>query len=284
MAATDHPAELPLWPAGLPGALPPDRITDRENAVPGLTPFLLPAGGGRLGAAHPVVVVCPGGGYTHLAMAKEGYDVARWLNTLGISAVVLRYRLRDYGQPAPLRDVLQAVRTVRAKAAEWRVDPRRTGVMGFSAGGHLASCAGTLYDAPEGRTGGAYDAISARPDFLVLVYPVISMQEPWVHRGSRDSLLGPQPSPARVAEYSTDTQVTKDTPPTFLVHSSEDPVVPVENSVLFYSALRRAGVPAEMHLFRSGPHGFGLLPGHGPVSDWPRLCADWLRAGGWAGP
>jgi acetyl esterase/lipase len=267
----------------VPGALPPDRITDRENAVPTLTPFLLPVGVDRP-APHPVVVVCPGGGYSHLAMDKEGDTPARWLNSLGISAVVLRYRLKDYGHPAPLRDVLQAVRTVRARAAEWGVDPRRTGAMGFSAGGHLASCAGTLYAAPEGRTGGAWDAISARPDFLVLVYPVITFEEPFVHRGSRASLFGPHPPPALLAELSTETRVTKDTPPTFLVHSSADPVVPVENSVMFYTALRRAGVPAEMHLYSTGPHGFGLLPGHGPISDWPRLCEAWLRAGGWTGP
>src|SRR5258708_15625113 len=164
-----QPVEFPLWPDGIPGALPPEKITDKDTAIPTLTPYIL----NDASATHPVVVVCPGGGYSHLAMEKEGFTVARWLNSLGISALVLKYRLKDYGHPAPLRDVLQAVRTVRSRAGEWHVDPSTVGVLGFSAGGHLASCAGTLYDAPEGKTGSSLDNISARPDFLVLVYPVI---------------------------------------------------------------------------------------------------------------
>jgi len=289
VAAFGQPPEQPLWPAGLPGALPPGRITDRENAVPTLTPFLLPPAAapkpGRPAARpHAVVIVCPGGSYAHLAMEKEGFVPARWLNAQGLSAVVLRYRLKDYGDPAPLQDVLQAIRLVRSRAVEWGVDPARIGVMGFSAGGHLAACAGTLYDDPAGQTGGSYDAISGRPDFLILIYPVITMEEPYVHRGSRLSLLGPHPAPAAIAARSVETHVTANTPPAFLVHSSADPVVPVENSVLFYTALHRAGVPVEMHLYRTGPHGFGMNPGYGPTSEWPQRCAEWMRASGISAP
>ena len=273
-AALPVPAAIPLWPGSMPRAISQDKVTDAENAVPTLTPFLLPSGA----KPRAAILVCPGGGYSHLSMEKEGYTIARWCNSLGLSAVVLRYRLKDYGHPAPLLDVLQAMRTLRSRASEWNLDAHRIGVMGFSAGGHLASCAGTLYDDPEGRTGGPLDSVSARPDFMILVYPVITMSDPYVHAGSRTSLLGKSPSASLIAKLSTETAVTKDTPPTFLVHSSQDPAVPVQNSVAFYSALVKAGVSAEMHLYQTGPHGFGMNPGFGPTSEWPKRCEEWLRA------
>jgi acetyl esterase/lipase len=280
----DETRVLELWPEGVPGLRPdatPEKVNDsRVSNVnhPTLTWYPAPADQ----ACGTAVIICPGGAYGWLSMENEGASPARWLNSLGVSAFVLKYRLAEYGHPAPLRDVLRAVRLVRARAAEFHLQPDRIGVMGFSAGGHLASCAGTLYDAPEGRTGAALDAGSARPDFLVLLYPVITMKDPYVHAGSRRNLLGPQPTAEQIAHLSTDQQVTKDTPPVFLVQTAEDKSVPVENSLLFYQALRRAGVTGiEMHLFEKGPHGFGLKPGFGATSGWPKLCEQWLRLHGW---
>jgi acetyl esterase/lipase len=273
---------VPLWPEGVPGLLPgagPEVEVDaRVSNVhhPSLTVYLAPEGT-RNGTA---VVVCPGGAYQRLAIDKEGTAVARWLNSLGVSAFVLKYRLRDYGHPAPLRDVLRAVRLVRARAVPWKLAPDRVGVMGFSAGGHLASSAATLFDAPEGRTGAELDTVSARPDFAVLVYPVISMTGPAAHAGSRESLIGQNPAADLAAHLSTDLQVSRQTPPTFLVHGGTDQSVAPENSVAFYSALRREGVPAEIHVYQQGAHGVGLEPNHGPISDWPKRCAEWLAARG----
>lgn len=273
---------VPIWPEGVPGLLPSAgrdvEVDARVSNVhtPTLTVYLAPEAT-RNGTA---VIVCPGGGYQRLAIDKEGTTVAAWLNSLGVSAFVLRYRLVEYGHPAPLRDVLRAVRLLRSQASRWTIAPDRIGVMGFSAGGHLASSAGTLFDSPDGRTGAELDRVSARPDFLVLVYPVISMSPPHVHAGSRDSLLGANAPQALIDRLSTNLQITGQTPPTFLVHGGTDTSVPPENSVLFYSALRKAGVPAELHLYQEGAHGIGLEPNHGPMSEWPRRCADWLGVRG----
>ena len=284
--AVGQPASAPetivLWPEGVPRAianagsefLEDGRVRNVQN--PTLTVYPAPADR-RTGTA---VIICPGGVYRRLAIDKEGTAAAAWLNGLGVSAFVLKYRLVEYGHPAPLQDVLRAVRLLRANAPRWRIDPGRIGVIGFSAGGHLASTAGTLFEAPEGRTGADLDRVSARPDFLVLVYPVIVMDGPYAHQGSVSNLLGPSPPAELVARLSTTTQVTQQTPPTFLVHGGTDESVPPENSVLFYQALRRAGVPAELHLYESGPHGFGLEPNHGPASDWPKRCAEWMAARG----
>jgi acetyl esterase/lipase len=206
--------------------------------------------------------------------------VAEWLNGIGVSAFVLKYRLKEYGHPAPLRDVLRAVRLLRSGSNRWGIAADRIGVLGFSAGGHLAASAGTLFGEADGRTGAALDAVSARPDFMVLVYPVIRLIGPDAHTGSGKSLFGANATPEMLERYSLDTRVTKDTPPAFLVHGGTDTAVPPENSVLFYLALRRAGVPAEMHLYREGAHGIGLRPGNGPMSDWPKRCAEWMAAKG----
>jgi acetyl esterase/lipase len=281
-----QPAAVPLWPEGVPGAIKGGGLETLDQGLvrnvhePSLTPYL-PAPGRANGTA---VIVCPGGGYTVLAIDKEGTAVAKWLNSLGVSAFVLKYRLKEYGHPAPLRDVLRAIRLVRSDAARWGVQADRIGVIGFSAGGHLAASAGTLFDSPEGRTGADLDRVSARPDFLILVYPVITFTGPYAHAGSRRALLGENPAPERVEAISLDTRVTKDTPPAFLVHGGTDTAVPPENSALFYLALRRAGVPGELHIYERGIHGFGLQPNHGPISDWSKRCAEWLAAKGLAAP
>jgi acetyl esterase/lipase len=164
---------------------------------------------------------------------------------------------------------------------EFGVLPNRIGIIGASAGGHLAASAATLFDAPEGRTGASLDATSARPDFIALLYPVITLQPPFGHAGSRQNLLGASPGPALVQRLSLETQVTGNTPPAFIIHTEEDKGVSVENSILFYQALRRAGVPAELHLYEKGPHGFGLAAGYGPTSEWPKRFEEWLRSHGW---
>ena len=264
-------AEL-LWPDGAPGAL---GTADADK--PSITPYLVPEGRGT-GTA---IVVCPGGGYAHLALDHEGSQVAQWLNSIGIAAFVLQYRLGPrYHHPIELGDAQRAVRTVRARAARYRVLPDRVGIMGFSAGGHLASTAATHFDPGNPGATDAIDRVSSRPDFAVLAYAVISFTTPYLHRGSRDNLLGPNPDPKLVESLSNELQVTAATPPTFLFHTSTDPVVPVENSVLFYLALRKAGVPAEMHIYDQGPHGVGLATTDEALSTWPARLADWLRVRG----
>lgn len=285
-ALAEEPLVIPLWPEGVPDARPgggEERVEDGRVynvQIPTLTAFPAPAGT----AVGTAVIVCPGGSYGRLAVAREGSELVRRLNALGVSAFVLKYRLVEYGHPAPLRDVLRAIRTVRSRAGEFGVRPDRIGVLGSSAGGHLAACAGTLFDAPEGRTGAVLDAVSGRPDFVALLYPVITMTDPYAHALSRANLLGERPDPALVERLSLENQVTSATPPTFLVHTAEDASVPLENSLLFFSALRRAGVPAELHLLEKGPHGFGTKPGLGPTSEWPSRLAEWMRWHGWLDP
>ena len=264
-------AEL-LWAEGAPAA----QGTQDEDR-PTLAPYIVPQGRGT-GTA---VIVCPGGGYEHLSMDKEGDQIARWLNSLGVTAFVLKYRLGPkYHHPVELGDAQRAIRTVRFQAAEYRVQPDRIGIMGFSAGGHLASTAGTHFDAGNAAASDPIDRSSSRPDFLVLVYPVISFHPPYVHKGSLRALLGEQPDPKLVDELSNELQVTAQTPPTFLFHTSTDTTVPPENSALFYLALRKAGVPAELHIYERGPHGVGLAQTDEALSSWPARLADWLRGRG----
>jgi acetyl esterase/lipase len=252
-----------LWPEGAPGA-----VGSEDVDKPSLTSYLPdPAA-----AAGTAIVVCPGGGYRNLAMDHEGKQVAEWLNSLGVAAFVLKYRLGPrYHHPAMMQDVQRAIQMVRKRAPELKVAPDRVGVMGFSAGGHLASTAATHF-AKDG------DGVSSRPDFAILCYPVITMKESFVHKGSRENLLGKNPDPKLMNELSNETQVTAETPPTFLFHTSDDPGVPVENSVYFYLALRKAGVPAEMHLFEHGRHGVGLAQSDPALKIWPSLLENWLRA------
>jgi acetyl esterase/lipase len=269
--ATPPPPVL-LWPEGAPGALGGD-----DSDKPAISPYLVREGRGT-GTA---VVVCPGGGYGGLATDHEGDQVARWLNSIGVNAFVLRYRLGPrYHHPIELGDAQRAIRTVRYKAAEYRVLPDRVGIMGFSAGGHLTSTAGTHFDAGNPGAPDPIDRVSSRPDFLVLGYPVISFTTPYTHKGSLRNLLGDNPDPKLVESLSNELQVTPQTPPTFLFHTNEDTGVPPENSVLFYLALRKAGVPAEMHIYEHGPHGVGLAATDEALSTWPARLADWLRGRG----
>jgi len=264
-----------LWPDGAPGAQGTEDIDK-----PTLTPFLVPAGRG-VGTA---VIVCPGGGYAHLATDKEGNEIARWMNSIGVSAFVLKYRLGPkYHHPIELGDAQRAIRTVRAKAAEYRIQPDRIGIMGFSAGGHLASSAGTHFDSGNPAASDPIDRAGSRPDFMVLCYPVISFGQ-YAHRGSMQMLLGDNPDPKLVELMSNELQVTAQTPPTFLFHTTADRTVPVENSVLFYLALRKAGVPAEMHIYEQGPHGVGLAQTDEALSSWPARLANWLRVRGLLNP
>lgn len=263
---------IPLWPAGrVPGAL-----GTAETDVPTITVYR-PDAGKANGAA---VVVCPGGGYGALA-DHEGEPVAKWLNTLGVTGFVLRYRLGPrYHHPVMLGDAARALRWVRTHAAEYALDPGRIGILGFSAGGHLASTVATHFD--DGKPGDAdpIEQHSSRPNVAVLIYPVVTLLPPFAHEGSRRNLLGDNPSQELVRQLSNETQVTKETPPTFLLHTDEDRGVPAENSLNFALALRKAGVPVEMHLYEHGAHGFGLGGSDPVLSGWPALCAAWLKGRG----
>jgi len=209
-------------------------------------------------------------------MSYEGNDVARWFNGFGVSAAVLRYRLAPrYHDPAMIQDVRRAVRHLRANADALGIAPDRIGVMGFSAGGHLAASSGVHFEAGDAKAADPVEQQSSRPDFLILAYPVISMKDGVTHGGSRNNLLGPDPGPEAIERMSLETRVTAETPPAFLFHTGEDAAVPVENSLLFYSALRKAGVPAELHAFRGGPHGVGLDRFEGTKS-WPDLLNSWM--------
>jgi acetyl esterase/lipase len=259
-----------LWPDGAPGAVGREPVDE-----PKITVYL--ASPDR--ATGAAVVVCPGGGYRVLAADHEGKQVAQWLNSLGVSAFVLQYRLGErYRHPAPLQDAQRAIRLVRIRAKEWGIAPTRVGILGFSAGGHLASTAATHFD--DGRPDAAdpVERQSSRPDFAVLAYAVISLVEPVAHAGSRRFLLGDPADPALVEQLSNERQVTPRTPPTFLWHTADDASVSVENSILFFGALRKAGVPGELHVFPHGRHGLGLAPDDPVVSQWPRLCAAWMQA------
>jgi acetyl esterase/lipase len=249
-----------LWPGGAPGAL------GTEDAdKPSITVHLPPAAT----ATGTGVLVCPGGGYRNLAMDHEGKQIAEWLNSLGVAAFVLKYRLGPrYHHPIQLGDAQQGMRIIRARAAEFRIRPDRVGVWGFSAGGHLAS------------TLSAHSGPDTRPNFSILSYPVISFTTEYAHQGSRRNLLGDNPDPELVRALSNELRVTKDTPPTFLFHTNEDTGVPAENSVLYYLALRKAGVPAEMHIYERGRHGVGLAPTDAALATWPGRLADWLRGRG----
>jgi len=286
---------LDLWPEGVP----PARRADAPAARGDLGPERVDAGGSISNVSQPTltvvppaidrpngtaVILCPGGGYSYLSANREGTQYAAWLSTLGVTTFILKSRLQEWGHPAPLQDVLRAIRLVRSRAAEFGVDPKRIGVMGSSAGGHLAASASTLFDHADGRTGAAIDAVNARPDFAVLVYPVITMMDPTTHAGSRKALLGAAPAADMLALMSAEQQVTAATPPTLLLHTQGDKAVPVDNSLLYFQALTRAGVPAELYVFEQGGHGIGMRDGLGNASAWPRRAEEWLRQRGLLGP
>lgn len=279
VTATLAQQEIPLYPGVIPNAKDtPDEETKRDDFIvskvsrPTLTIFL-PAAGKANGSA---VVICPGGGYGVLVMKREGYDVAKAFTEMGVTAFVLKYRLpsdRTMTDKAigPLQDAQQALKTVRQRATEWHLDPQKVGIMGFSAGGHLASTAGTHYqnsliDNP--------DTISLRPSFMILVYPVITLNESIGHSGTRTNLLGATPSADQIRRFSNEQQVDASTPPTFLTHAGDDKVVPVANSLIFYEALHKQGIPADMHIYTQGGHGYAKTPA---FEEWFGRCRHWLK-------
>jgi acetyl esterase/lipase len=277
---------ITLWPNGAPNAITNSDYKEIEVikegqltstskvTIPTLLLFL-PDKSTSNGAA---VIICPGGGYSHLAIDKEGFKVAKWLNTLGITAFVLKYRLPNDGimenkTIGPLQDAQEAVRTVRRNAKTWNINPEKIGTMGFSAGGHLASTLSTHYlDEVY-----VHDTTSAKPNFSILIYPVISMEQAITHEGSRTNLLGNAPSERLIKYYSNEQQIDSLTPPAFLVHATDDKAVPVENSIHYYMALKNNNVPAELHIYEKGGHGFGL-----GISDtnlyWTESCEHWLKS------
>ncbi len=277
--------ELSLWPeSAVPGAMP---MTEKETVdangyirnvqTPTITVYL-PEKDKATGCA---VVICPGGAYWLLAANHEGRQIAEWLNSIGVAGILLKYRHVPFKHPIPLMDAQRAICTVRHRAKEWNIDPKRIGITGFSAGGHLASSAGTHFHKGKPDAADPIDRESCRPDFMILGYPVISFTQPFSHFGSRDNLLGKDADPKLVELMSNEKQVTPDTPPTFLVHSNDDTGVPPENSIAFYQALRAAKVPVEMHIYLKGGHGYGIKKGSCPAAeDWPKRCAEWLKAMG----
>jgi acetyl esterase/lipase len=262
-----QPSVLPLWPAGAPGALgeaPADR--------PEITVHLAPADQ----ATGAAVVICPGGGYNTLMMTYEGHDIAKWLNDQGIAGIVLKYRVRPYHHPAALQDGRRAMRLVRSHAAEWKLDADRIGIGGFSAGGHVAAMVGTRFDAGDPKAADPIDRLSCRPDFMILIYPVITADGPEAYKGLVPTLLGANASQAAIDDISPEKHVTADTPPAFLAHAKTDQLVPVANSQMFAAALQAKKVPVEYFELPTGEHGLGA--GKGPDwTAWQEKCAAWLK-------
>lgn len=261
---------LPIWGDRTPGYRP-----EYGQPVPTLTPYLV-----KSNTPTGAVVVCPGGGYGMKAN-HEGGVVAEWLNTLGISAFVLDYRVAPYRHPIPLADARRAIQLVRSKAGQWQVDPNKVGILGFSAGGHLTSTAGTHFEALDGLDlpNDEISRFSFIPNALVLCYPVISFG-PFTHMGSCENLLGPNPSAERRKFFSNELQISSQTPPSFLWHTANDGAVPVENSLMFATGLRAKEIPFELHIFGDGPHGIGLAFDHPSAGPWTGLCARWLKQQG----
>ena len=269
------PLVIPLWPNGTPGAL-----GDTDADKPEMTFY-------RSGRSGTAVIIAPGGAYRALSMDAEGRQEAYYFNAMGVSAFVLRYRLTPYHHPAELDDAQRAIRIVRSRAREFGIQPDRIGMMGFSAGGHLAATAGTHYDAGKPDDADAVERVSSRPDFLILCYPVISFQKSIAgenvlgnYGGSGRNLLGENPDQKALDDLSDELHVTEQTPPTFLYHTSNDSGVAVQNSVAFYLALRKAHVPAEIHLYESGPHGSGMGMLYPALGTWPTLLTNWMQQRG----
>ena len=278
---------LPLWNKNIPNRIE----TDEKETYPKKSGYVitkvqkptievfLPL---KRYATGQAVVICPGGGYHGLAYDWEGREIAKWYNTQGIAAMVLKYRLPNsksikVSYEAPLQDAQRAIRLVRSNAQKWNVNPGKIGIMGFSAGGHLASTLGTHFDTPNNFKEDEIDKLSARPNFMVLLYPVVTMKDNYTHKGSKDALIGLNAKKELVNKFSSELQVKENTPPTFIVHSQDDKAVPVENSLLLYKALKAANIPVDMHLFPYGGHGYSLAIGNGRLGNWPNLLGDWLK-------
>jgi acetyl esterase/lipase len=274
------PRNMPLWKGPAPLAHGTAFGTETVTTdIPSIDIYLPAANPTKTG-----VLIVPGGGYAHVAIAKEGAQIAQWLNARGVAAFVLHYRVAPYHYPAPLLDDFRAIRVIRAHAAEFGIGDDRIGVWGFSAGGHMASTLMTHFEQPLPDKASlpvdATDKLSARPAFGVLAYPVITMDPTFAHMGSRKALLGETPDPVLQKLFSNELQVTNKTPPTFLFATTDDPVVPVMNSVRFYEACAAHKVPVEMHLYEHGPHGTGLAQGRPSLETWPEELAAWMRIHG----
>ena len=279
---------IKLWPDGIPGVKQSDSWIERSTMTdgqpsrfervtdPALT-VLLPAPEKATGAA---VLICPGGGYAALAFGHEGYAIAKWLNDNGIAGIILKYRLpsdlimtdKSIG---PLQDAQEAMRTIRRNAAKWNINQHKIGVIGFSAGGHLASTLSTHYSE---KIYESKDTTSARPDFSLLIYPVITFDASFTHAGSRRNLIGDNPPEETIRRFSNELQINEKTPPAFLVHSGDDRTVPVRNSIVYYQGVQKYNIPSELHIFQKGGHGYGLSPNNGTQSAWPGLCISWLKS------
>ena len=281
---------MDLWPQGIPGLVFTDSYIEKSTASEGLitrfekttNPMIyifLPT---REKATGTAVLICPGGGYAALAFGHEGNAIASWLNDNGIAGIILKYRLpsdlimkdKSIG---PLQDAQEAMRIIRRNAVAWNIDPKKVGVIGFSAGGHLASTLSTHY---ADKVYDVADTISARPDFSLLIYPVITMDSSFTHAGSRKNLIGDKPSDEAIKSFSNELQVNEKTPPAFMVHSADDQTVPVKNSIVYYEQLVKYKIPSELHIFQKGGHGYGLGGSKDTQSAWPGLCINWLKASG----
>jgi len=278
---------LPLWTDNIPNYQKTDEIELRDSTdivrvsyvqEPNISVYL----SSKKIATGQAVVICPGGGYRILAYDWEGSDIAKWLNSKGIAAIVLKYRLpvsksNIINHKSPLLDAQRAIRLARYHAVEWNIEKDKIGIMGFSAGGHLASTAGTHFDSGRKNAIDPVDSLSSRPDFMILLYPVITFSKPFMHKGSRNALLGENPDPTLIEYYSNELQVKADTPPTFIVHAGDDKSVPIENSLVFYQSLNDNDIPAELHIYPEGGHGFSLAIGKGYLETWTDRCIDWLK-------
>lgn len=277
---------LKVWPSGVPGSVNNDTYAEKiseANGLPAriekvtdptLTVFLPP----KESATGIAVLICPGGGYGFLSFINEAFPIAKWLNDNGIAGIILKYRLpsdliMNDKTIGPLQDAQEAMRIIRRNAAEWNINPGKVGVIGFSAGGHLASTLSTHYSE---NLYPLIDSVGARPDFSLLIYPVITMDNTFTHGGTRRSLLGGNPSEDAIKRFSNEMQVDDKTPPTFLIHSTDDKAVPVKNSIVYYEALLKNNITAEMHIFQKGGHGYGLAEKRGTESAWPSLCIRWI--------
>lgn len=282
--------EIPLW-QNIPGAIKSidyieETTKDDDGVIKGLSkvsqPTLTVFLADQSSSNGTAVIICPGGGYLHLAINKEGYKIAKWFNSFGISAFVLKYRMpSDLTMKdktiGPLQDAQEAIRMVRRNAAKWHLDLNKIGIMGFSAGGHLAATVSTRY---AEKVYDSKDEVSARPDFSILIYPVISMQDGITHNGSKNYLLGENANSDMVDKFSNEKRVDDKTPKAFLVHATDDKAVPVENSINYYLALKQHSIPVEMHIYENGGHGFGLGIQETNI-NWSKACEKWMAANGY---
>ncbi len=287
LTASAQQAKTPLYPEGIPCKLHEDLetlydATGKKIIKVGVPEIWYYPASRKTSAKLPAILIVPGGGYTTLAFDHEGIKVAQWLNQLGISAFVLLYRL-PYWESEPckskvaLMDATRAIRIIRHRASEWNINPNKVGVMGFSAGGHLAATLSTQFDLGNTAVENQFDKFSSRPDFSILVYPVISMLNGLTHMGSRKSLLGDNPTKEELNFYSNDLQVKSNTPPTLLIHAKDDSVVVPENSIQYHRALQKNKTPTTLHLLEVGGHGFGIKTAQAPTNSWLKITDEWLQ-------